>query len=84
MTYTYDSAGRPTGVSGVIGASQPITYASSATYAAHGGLLSLPLSGSSIMETSSYNSRLQKTQIQVGRLMTLTYGYGTTNNNGMC
>ena len=38
--------------------------------------------GNGITETTSFNTRLQPWQISAGSLLTLTYGYGTTANNG--
>ena len=38
--------------------------------------------GNSISQSEQFNSRLEPTQIAAGSLMTLGYGYGTTNNNG--
>ena len=38
--------------------------------------------GNSLVETASYNHRLQPTQIQAGSLLTLGYGYSGSQNNG--
>jgi len=56
------------------------SYASLIGYAPHGAMTSLTY-GNGLTESTSFNSRLQPTQIQAGSL-TLQYGYGTTNNNG--
>ncbi len=76
VTNQFDSAGR---VSQVADAST--TYASAVTYAPQGAVASLNM-GSGITETTSFNTRLQPWQIQAGSLLTLTYGYGTTADNG--
>ena len=38
--------------------------------------------GNGIVETTTYNARLQPTSIQAGTLLALGYSYGTTQNNG--
>jgi len=44
-------------------------------------MLSITL-GNGIVQSESFNSRLQPTAIQAGSLLTLGYGYGTSVNNG--
>jgi YD repeat-containing protein len=39
--------------------------------------------GTGLVEQRQYNVRQQPTQIKVGTLMTLDFGYGTTQNNGI-
>jgi len=63
------------------------TYANDFTYTAAGAVGSLKL-GNGRFETTSFNSRLQPTQIGLGtsettqNILKLEYGYGTTSNNG--
>lgn len=38
--------------------------------------------GNNIVESTTFNTRLQPQTIAAGGLMTLTFGYGTTDNNG--
>jgi len=62
-------------------------YAKSFTYNAAGAVTSLQL-GNGHWESTTFNSRLQPTQIALGStisatdLLKLDYGYGTTDNNG--
>ena len=62
-------------------------YASAIQYAPQGATKQLTYGGSSgILETVTYNSRLQPTQIGATRggttVLSLGYDYGTANNNG--
>ena len=83
----YDAAGRLLGVTGQAAGGSQKTYASSASYAAHGALGALKL-GNNLWEHTSFNSRLQPEQIGLGteatnsNVLALNYSYGTTNNNG--
>ena len=80
VTTSYDGAGRSISVSGEVGgATTP--YVTGATYALQGALATLPFYNG-ITETTTYNARLQPTTIQAGGLLTLSYSYGTTNDNG--
>jgi RHS repeat-associated protein len=72
VSYSYDKAGRMTAAG---------NYATNIEYEAHGGVESLTL-GNGLVETRDYNNRLQPLTIAARSLLTLTYGYGTTNNNG--
>jgi RHS repeat-associated protein len=72
VSYAFDGAGRVSGVNG---------YASGIQYAPHGAPSQVNLANS-VTETTAYNSRLQPTSITAGSLLTLGFGYGTTNNNG--
>jgi len=62
-------------------------YAKSFTYNAAGAVTSLQL-GNGRWESTTFNNRLQPTQIALGStisatdLLKLDYGYGTTDNNG--
>ncbi len=79
VAYQYDAAGRPKAAGKTtVGATD---YASAIAYAPHGAVSSLTL-GNGLVETTGFNNRLQPTSIQAGSLMTLTFGYGTTSNNG--
>ncbi|MDA0207571.1 MAG: RHS repeat-associated core domain-containing protein [Acidobacteria bacterium] len=82
VAYSYDRAGRPVTVGlGSVGAQQ---YLEAASYAPHGAPATMTL-GNCLVEATIYNNRLQPTQIQVGSLMTLGFGYdptGTPDNNG--
>ena len=60
VTDSYDSAGRISQVQG-----GGTTYASGIQYAAHGAISQVTL-GNTLTETTSYNNRLQPTQMQVG------------------
>ncbi len=50
-------------------------------YAAQGTIDSIQL-GNGLTESTTYNPRLQPTQIQVPGLLTLGYDFGSTQNNG--
>jgi len=62
-------------------------YANSFTYTAAGAVSSLRL-GNGRWENTTFNSRLQPTQIGLGsgatsqNLLKIDYSYGSTNNNG--
>lgn len=88
VAYGFDAAGRLSSVD-----TDPTTYSaagagvSGISYTAHGALLSETL-GNNLIHAQTYNSRLQTTQIKLGTaaaqtsVLNLTYGYGTTSNNG--
>lgn len=92
VTQSYDAAGRVSSVNGMMG-STATQYVTGASYAAHGAVEQMPL-GNSRTEQWCYNDRLQPVAIrlgtgtsagcamQAGDLLTLGFGYGTTNNNG--
>ena len=87
IVYTYDLAGRlfhayrasptPNGY-----------YWFGASYTPHGALASVQLTIPSRYQQTTYNARLQPETIKVGTavgndsLLGITYGYGSTNNNG--
>src|SRR5256714_1992164 len=83
VTDVYDSAGRLMSVTG----SGNKTYANSFSYTAHGAASALKL-GNNLWEHTSFNSRLQPTEIGLGTssidssTLKLNYDYGSTNNNG--
>jgi RHS repeat-associated protein len=87
----YDSAGRMAGVKQQSGAYYAGGVYTDATnrlhYAAHGAVDIMKL-GNGLWEHTTFNNRLQPTQIGLGTSSTdsstvgLSYTYGTTNNNG--
>ena len=80
VTTSFDGAGRPSGVSGVLnGATTP--YASGVTYAAHSGLTALT-TGDGLTRSMGYNAQLQMSSVTAGSLLTLGFGYSPTQNNG--
>ena len=92
ITSEYDGAGRLAGVrdqsSGVYYAGATSTDVTNRMqYAAHGAVSVMKL-GNGLWEHTSFNNRLQPTQIGLGTssadssTMGLSYNYGTTNNNG--
>ena len=88
----YDPAGR---IAGVRPAASTSYYAGAAStdpvnrlqYAAHGAMSALQL-GNGLWEHTTFNSRLQPTEIGLGATsadanhLRLSYSYGTTENNG--
>jgi RHS repeat-associated protein len=78
----YDQAGRISKVS-----SGTTNYESAFSYAAFGGVKSVAL-GNSLVEHSTYNTRLQPTFIGLGTsaqdssVLSLAFDYGQANNNG--
>jgi RHS repeat-associated protein len=68
-------------VSGQIGTNPATTYATVTSFATTGAATSMTL-GNALAETTTFNARLQPTQIQAGALMTLGYTYSATQNNG--
>ena len=87
----YDAAGRMAGVrdqqSGTYYAGAAADSINRMKYAAHGGVSEMKL-GNNLWEHTSFNSRLQSTEIGLGTTSTdsstmrLTYNFGATNNNG--
>jgi RHS repeat-associated protein len=91
----FDTAGRISQVSGGLGSAENSSssmlqmdlYADSFTYTAHGAVSSFKL-GNGLWERTKYNSRLQPTLLRLGTeqngsdRLTLSYSYGTTDNNG--
>ena len=83
ISYDYSGAGRVRHVSGVKD-SLTTDYTSLTPwihYAAQGTIDSIQL-GNGLTESTTYNPRLQPTQIQVPGLLTLGYDFGSTQNNG--
>lgn len=95
VSYGYDSAGRVSSVSGVLGSTTThYTGSSPIAYAAHGGISEMSL-GNTKYEETCFNSRLRAVRIRLGGaagggtctivrtdLWILILGYGSTNNNG--
>jgi len=81
FTTGYDNYGRANTLSGQIGTNPVRNYVTATSFATTGAVLSQTL-GNTLTETRTYNSRLQPTQIQLGSLLTLGYGYSATQNNG--
>lgn len=80
VTHTFDEAGRLASISTAGAGVSDIRYAS------HGALASE--SYGTLLHQISYNNRMQPTAIKLGTVadptlkLNLSYGYGTTNNNG--
>ena len=53
----------------------------SAGYAPHGGILQKSY-GNGLITNYTYNNRLQLQTLSAGSLLGISYGWGTTNNNG--
>jgi RHS repeat-associated protein len=87
VTTTYDNAGRLSQVSGQKPDENNKTYLTSPTYSAHGAMTEVKL-GNNLWEHTSFNTRLQPTEIGLGTQpggvdrLKLNYSYGSTNNNG--
>ncbi|MDQ3649588.1 MAG: hypothetical protein M3458_04765 [Acidobacteriota bacterium] len=87
ITTNLDGAGRVSSVTGVKSGETNKTYATSFTYAAHGGVASMQL-GNNLWEHTNFNLRLQPTQIGLGTssadssTLQLDYAYGVATNNG--
>ena len=86
--YSFDAAGRLASLnSNATSYSNAAASVSGISYAAHGGLSSQTL-GNNLLQAINYNSRLQPTAITLGQswqpssIFSLSYNYGTTNNNG--
>lgn len=83
---SYDNAGRLSQVTGQTGETSK-TYASQISYSSHGAISDLKL-GNDLWEHSTFNSRLQPTEIGLGTAQSgvdrlkLNYAYGTADNNG--
>lgn len=86
ITYTYNGAGRVLTAKDV---NSGISYATSATYAAFGGLMSMNLGAQPISISDSYNSRLQPVTLAASTaaatIMSLTYDFhfGTGDNGNV-
>src|SRR6185369_7008643 len=87
VTYTNDPAGRLSALSSTSTSYAPAASVSSIGYAAHNAL-NTETYGNGLIHGIDYNNRLQATQIKLGTagspgsVISLGYGYGTTNNNG--
>jgi RHS repeat-associated protein len=93
VNWGYDVAARTVSAIGSFGG-QTAVYANNITYAPHGAISSMPIENGARTEKWCYNSRMQPVGIRLGTstaancdpqsgdLLRLTFGYGTTNNNG--
>ena len=85
--YTNDNAGRLASLSSSATSYAPAASVSSIGYASHHGV-KLETYGNGLIHAVNYNNRLQPNEIKLGTsgsptsVVGLTYGYGTTNNNG--
>ncbi len=85
---SFDGAGRPSGVSGLlagVGTIYAAAVSGTAMYAPHGALAAIQL-GQNLTQTTSYNPRLQPTQIQAqspAGVLTIGYGYNASNNGNV-
>jgi RHS repeat-associated protein len=87
VTTSYDGVGRLSQVSGQKSEDANQTYVSSLSYTSHGAVKEMKL-GNNLWEHTSFNARLQPTEIGLGTTqngidrLKLNYSYGATNNNG--
>ncbi len=87
VTYTNDSAGRLLSLSSTATSYAPAASVSGIAYSAPGGLSSETY-GNNLIHAVAYNSRMQTNQIKLGTsgnptsILSITYNYGTTTNNG--
>jgi len=85
VSTTYDSVGRAVSVQGGLGTSKP--YDSSITYSPHGAIIGEKL-GNGLWQSTSFNSRLQRTIMTLGSSLAtsdvwgLSNVFSPTNNNG--
>jgi len=86
VTTGYDGGGRPNTLMGQIGANPPTNYVTATSYQPHGAIAQQTLGNGLVVSqcngTACDNSRLQPTYISAGNLLTLSYGYSATQNNG--
>lgn len=87
VTTAYDDVGRLSSVSGTRTGEIAKTYVSLPSYGAHGAITALKL-GNDLWERTSFNRRLQPTEIKLGlesnqeSVLKLSYSYGAADNNG--
>src|SRR6185437_10573314 len=86
VTTGYDGGGRPNTLMGQIGANPPTNYVTTTSYQPHGAIAQQTLGNGLVVSrcngTACDNARLQPTYISAGNLLTLSYGYSATQNNG--
>ena len=88
VTYTNDPAGRLNALNTAATSYGPGASVASIGYAAHNALKTETY-GNGLIHAVNYNNRLQATEIKLGTagssasIVSLGYGYGTTNNNGI-
>jgi RHS repeat-associated protein len=80
ISYSFDDANRYLSATGQFGGN-PAPYVQSIAYTPHGATTSATFGGA-LLEQTTFNSRLQPTQIQAGNLLTLGYTFSPTQNNG--
>ena len=79
-SYSYDRAGRPSGLTGKVNASAAAeTYASAVSYAPHGAMTGL-VTGDNVTHSRGYDERLRMKSAQATGLMTLTMGWSAGGN----
>lgn len=87
VTTSYDNAGRLSQLSGQKAGETNKTYVSQLSYSSHGAITGMKM-GNNLWEHTSFNTRLQPTEIGLGTQqndvdrLKLSYAYGTTANNG--
>jgi len=87
LIYTPDAAGRLASLSTTATSYAPSASVSSIGYASHNGLKTETY-GNNLVHAVGYNNRLQPTAIKLGTsgaptsIVSVTYNFGTTNNNG--
>ena len=87
VNFSYDSAARLSLLSSSATTYAPAATVSSIGYSAYNALKTETY-GNNLIHAISYNNRLQATEIKLGTsgnptsVISLTYNYGTTNNNG--
>jgi RHS repeat-associated protein len=87
VAYGFDQAGRLSSLSSAATGYSAAASVSSVAYAAHGALSSETY-GNGLLHQVGYNARLQPSTIRLGTgaapasVLSLTYNYGTTANNG--
>jgi RHS repeat-associated protein len=87
VSFSYDNAARLSGLTSAATSYAPAANVSSISYGPHGGLTSETYSNN-LIHGVMYNSRLQPSEIKLGTsgaptsVVSISYNYGTTNNNG--
>ena len=87
VAFSYDNAARLSGLTSAATSYAPAASVSGISYGPHGGLTSETYSNS-LIHGVTYNSRLQPSEIKLGTsgapasVVSISYNYGTTNNNG--
>jgi RHS repeat-associated protein len=86
VTTEYDASGRPWKLAGQIGTNPPTNYVTTTSYQPHGAINQQTLGNGLVVSrcngTACDNARLQPTYISAGNLLSITYGYSASQNNG--